>query len=187
MSAPVVVEQVWYIYRFWDVDGRLLYIGQTGRLAVDRWLEHLKHQWWADEIVTMQRQTLTYNSLAAVCKAEELAIKAEWPLHNDMHNHRNPNRVIAPPHHVAVWRQGGHPASCPVQPLVRRRTLARWQRHLIGYSALALAVWLGLWWVIAVHLGLSHGGRVSGVMTAGIWVCSWWESGKRRRRRRRWR
>lgn len=179
----VIVEQEWFIYRFWDIHGRLLYIGQTGRAAVARWLEHIKHQWWAGEIVTMQRQALTYRSEAAVLRAEEIAIKSEFPLHNDKHNHGNPNRIVAPPHGVTVQR-ARRPMARP-EPVRARRRLTRWQRRALtvvgGWLATVFLTWIPLH---ADHPGWS-GLKLAAVLVTVVALGLWMATGRKRRRRRR--
>jgi GIY-YIG catalytic domain-containing protein len=181
VTLPVVVqvERVWYIYRFWDADGRLLYIGQTGRNAMTRWAEHIEHQWWADEIVTSQRQALTYSSLADVRRAEEKAIKSEFPLHNIEHNQGNPNRIIAPPHGVVVQRRGGRPSARPIVPQRRRRL---WTAGRI-WAASIVGIWLGADGAISWACDSIKGGTV---LTLILLASAFFVRPRRRRRRRRW-
>lgn len=179
MSMPVViVEQVWYLYRFYDDGGRLLYIGQTGRMAVARWLEHIKHQWWAGEIARMERQPLTYSSKAAVTRAEEIAIKSEFPLHNDKHNHNNPNRIVGPPHGVVV-QQVRRPAART--PLVQVRAFA-WTTDRVCLIV-AIVAWPTLFGVLD---WAGHNAGAAAVLTAVAFAVTWRKSGRRRRRRRVW-
>lgn len=173
----VVVEQEWYLYRFWDLRGRLLYIGQTSREAVARWLEHIKHQWWAGEIVTMQRQALTYPTYAAVIVAEERAIKSEFPLHNDKHNHNNPHRIVAPPHGVAVQR-ARRPMVRP-EPVRARRRLTRWQRRTVTVVGCWLATVLLTWIPLhADHPGWS-GLKLAAVIVTIVGVGLWMATGRK--------
>lgn len=71
------------LYRFWDVDDTLLYIG----ISLDpgkRWKQHREDKpWWSDVAkVTVE----TYPSRSAAMDAERAAIAAERPRYNVTHN-----------------------------------------------------------------------------------------------------
>lgn len=76
------------LYRFFDAEGRLLYVGITARLR-KRWQEHAAHYattWW----LQVDRHSVDwYDTRDAALKAEEQAIKTEKPLHNVMHTPSN--------------------------------------------------------------------------------------------------
>lgn len=71
------------LYRFWDAEGALLYIGITHRLN-DRLSHHKKFKpwWWEVAAVTIER----YPDRESVAAAEVLAIKTESPKYNVMLN-----------------------------------------------------------------------------------------------------
>jgi predicted GIY-YIG superfamily endonuclease len=76
------------LYRFYDADGRLLYIG-ISRQPDTRWKQHLNNlrKEWTSQAT---RRTLTWlNSRAEAEMAEVAAIKAEKPLHNGSHNYES--------------------------------------------------------------------------------------------------
>jgi len=68
-----------YLYRFFDVDGRLLYVGIARDLG-SRFLAHRRRsEWWAD---VATGTTETHPSRADAELAEAIAIHSEHPLHN---------------------------------------------------------------------------------------------------------
>jgi len=72
------------LYRFFDVDGGLLYVGIAGNPA-RRAHDHSKTKpWWTD----VARSTMEhYTTREAAAAAEVAAIITERPLHNVTHNH----------------------------------------------------------------------------------------------------
>lgn len=90
------------LYRFFDREGRLLYVGITG----NPWSRFSKHRdekpWWDDIAhITMQR----YGSREELAAAERVAIVSEKPIHNVMHNRRRTSGVaIGKPDGQPVWR-----------------------------------------------------------------------------------
>lgn len=83
------------LYRHFDAQGRLLYVGITvdpGR----RWKQHQADKpWWAEVAQTTYEQ---HPDRASVLAAEREAILREEPLHNVVHNRRAPTgRVEATP------------------------------------------------------------------------------------------
>lgn len=100
-------DQPHIVYRLWDADDNLLYVGKTGiwrgtdpmrmadyserdlagRAAQNRMREHLDEQPWANEIadVTVYDEDI-YPNEAAVDVAEQLAIRTEAPRYNKQHN-----------------------------------------------------------------------------------------------------
>lgn len=71
------------LYRFWDANDRLLYVGITANPG-SRWKQHSKDKpWWHDVTrVTIER----YPDRLSVLNAERTAITLERPVHNVVHN-----------------------------------------------------------------------------------------------------
>lgn len=70
------------LYRFFDAEGRLLYVGRTinpGR----RWREHERHADWFADVATATR--VAYPDADDLADAEIAAIQTERPLHNVAH------------------------------------------------------------------------------------------------------
>jgi energy-coupling factor transporter ATP-binding protein EcfA2 len=78
------------LYRWFDTDGKLLYVGITNDMA-RRTTEHQDKPWWPE---VASSQVEWFPSRKAVLAAEKAAIEAEHPLHNTIHNGRNPRRVL---------------------------------------------------------------------------------------------
>jgi hypothetical protein len=73
------------LYRFYDADDRLLYIGISEK-GPERWKAHRKDKpWWTD---VARSTTEHYETRAEALEAERAAIIAEKPLHNVVHNRR---------------------------------------------------------------------------------------------------
>lgn len=98
------------VYRFFDIEGGLLYVGMTSQ-GVLRWAAHAKDQpWWFDvATVTVEH----YSSMASALDAEEAAIRTEQPRWNTVYR---PPLVIRPPE-IRRHRTGS---------LFQRRTDGRW-------------------------------------------------------------
>lgn len=111
------------LYRFFDADDRLLYVGITSR-GPSRWSEHRANRPWWHAVV---RSTMThYPTRAAAVIAEMHAIQTEHPLHN-IHRSQNRTRREArrPPargHRVGMraarWAGDRGPVPLSRQPLV---------------------------------------------------------------------
>lgn len=71
------------LYRFYDADDRLLYIGISER-GPERWKAHRKDKPWWGELA--RTTTEHYETRAEALEAERAAIIAEKPLHNVVHN-----------------------------------------------------------------------------------------------------
>lgn len=71
------------LYRLWDADGDLLYVGIACSPA-RRFAQHAREKpWWSDvETRTVQWHPTREEALAA----ERAAILNEWPRHNRVHN-----------------------------------------------------------------------------------------------------
>lgn len=76
-------ERTHALYRFYDTDGNLLYVGITLNPA-HRWKQHAHDKPWWHQIATISVQT--YPNREAVLEAERAAIIAERPRHNIVHN-----------------------------------------------------------------------------------------------------
>lgn len=71
------------LYRFFDAEGVLLYVGITSDLS-ERFLAHSVERWWWGR---WAKSTVTrYYSRAVLEAAERIAIKSEKPLYNEVHN-----------------------------------------------------------------------------------------------------
>ena len=69
----------YYLYRHWDAEGRLLYVGRTHDLHT-RHLTHRSSSPWFGEIAEITIQA--FDSRWEAAKAERVAIHTENPLHN---------------------------------------------------------------------------------------------------------
>jgi len=69
----------WYVYRFFDAGGQLLYVGVTTD-PHSRWLQHRRRSAWASAAETVSLEKYAYEDLAL--DAERIAIRTEQPLHN---------------------------------------------------------------------------------------------------------
>lgn len=78
-AAPLLRTPEIVVYRLFNVEGDLLYIGQTGDISVR--LRNHKHDkpWW-DEVAEMR--TTPYLSKGAAVEAERVAIREERPRYN---------------------------------------------------------------------------------------------------------
>lgn len=81
------------LYRFYDADGELLYIGITTDPDV-RWACHESTSWWK-EVDRMQTKVAWYDERAEAGSAEVAAIKAERPRHNRAHADYQPSQGTA--------------------------------------------------------------------------------------------
>lgn len=78
-----VAEFVTALYRYWDADDRLLYVGISGRLS-HRERDHIKASSWMDFAVRSAIER--YPSRFQAEDAERRAIATESPLFNSKHN-----------------------------------------------------------------------------------------------------
>ena len=67
------------VYRFFDADGRLLYVGMTGNIQL-RWRTHAADKPWWPEVA--RQATVWYETRAEAAVAESEAIRGEDPLYN---------------------------------------------------------------------------------------------------------
>ena len=76
------------LYRFFDADDRLLYVGIAGT-ATRRWEQHAKEKGWWDSVARVTVEN--HPNRAAAENAERIAIQAELPIHNVVHNRAKQN------------------------------------------------------------------------------------------------
>lgn len=82
LSAPFAPYVTTELYRHFDSEGTLLYIG-ISLSALARTAAHKSSGWWGDVTrIEIER----YPTRACALKAEEAAIRDEMPLHNKQHN-----------------------------------------------------------------------------------------------------
>lgn len=189
VQPPTV--KVWRLYRFYDAGGTLLYIGQTGRMPLERLIEHLYEQGWAPEIARWEVDPRVWHSEADALAAEEAAIRAEKPRYNWQHND-GPHRVWVPKvgHYRHPGRRAGVPVAgrSPVEAVLR----SPWTWWLSVWVVAAVL----LWWLLGVaaaHAGIGVPGASRLAVSAGLaaaavarlwWVVvgrRWWRRVKRRR------
>lgn len=75
------------LYRFWDADEQLLYVGITLNPG-HRWTSHRNDKPWWSEVATITIET--HPDRRAVLEAERRAIVAERPRYNIVHNYGRP-------------------------------------------------------------------------------------------------
>lgn len=80
MTGPIDPRRLTTLYRLFDGDGQLLYVG-TSVDPQNRWEQHAREKlWWS----SVARATVEwYPDRTSAMAAELAAIKAEGPLHND--------------------------------------------------------------------------------------------------------
>jgi hypothetical protein len=76
-------QGIYSLYRYYNKHGQLLYVGKTNSVIV-RNSHHSRNKIWYGEITKATYEH--YSSDVAVVAAETLAIKAEHPLYNVLHN-----------------------------------------------------------------------------------------------------
>jgi hypothetical protein len=72
------------IYRLYDQEGTLLYIGETGRGWPQRMREHMRDKPWFNKISRVELEM--HPTKEAAARAEAEAIRAERPRHNIVYN-----------------------------------------------------------------------------------------------------
>lgn len=83
------------LYRFFDADSQLLYVGIAGNPG-RRFHQHAKEKHWWTQVAASTMQH--FNMRVEAERAEELAIRTERPLYNVTHND-------AP---VELWARANH-------------------------------------------------------------------------------
>lgn len=83
--SPKTADQPTAVYRLYDADDRLIYVGQSQRMG-QRMRTHSKHSWWYE---LFDRIEVEYHpTRAAAMAAEATAIQEEQPAFNAMHTGR---------------------------------------------------------------------------------------------------
>ena len=87
------MSQITSLYRHWDAEGRLLYVG-ISISALARQIAHRADAHWWDEVtrITIER----FSSVAEAENAERVAIAAENPLHNTIRRKPRPQPAFEP-------------------------------------------------------------------------------------------
>ncbi len=106
---------------------RLGYIGESGRMPLDRLLEHLRDQPWGDILAGTDVDNQRYGCKREVLAAEQAAVVMEKPLYNVEWNKGNPGRV--PPWQAVSERNQRNamrrqPEWVPPKPRARPASLA---------------------------------------------------------------
>lgn len=91
MTATLATERAFVLYRFFDGDGRLLYIGLSGGFG-KRLTSHRGTKDWWPEVVRIELER--YPDMASVLAAERTAIMNEQPLYNVQHIAERPARRV---------------------------------------------------------------------------------------------
>lgn len=183
--ASVSLLREFRLYRFYDDAGRLLYVGMTGRMSLERLIEHIKTKPWAKDVACWERDPRSWDNEAECLAAERAAINAERPIHNIAHNGNNPGPV-------AVRQRPTRPAPPPPPSLWARfwatragRALAAWLRRAAivtaAWAALTAALTVTLWRLADLDLETSAG---SAAFAATAAMVKWWPRRRTRRRRR---
>lgn len=87
------------LYRMYDADGVLLYVGITNNMR-RRWIAHKRDKWWIDDVDDVV--TEDYDSRYEASMAEQEAIRNERPRHNDMLAVVSPNNRRSEPQALRV-------------------------------------------------------------------------------------
>ncbi len=184
VGGPTVsLTRTYRLYRFYDCDGVELYVGITGRVPLERLLEHLRTKRWAPEIACWEVDPRVFRTEAEVLAAEKAAIIAERPKYNVAHNGNNPGRAAV---RVAPRRPAVQPS--PAEVVLS----SRWTWWAVLYLA-AVGV---SWWLLAradaavSQVAVStrwHAGVALALPVAVVLLAWWWwaTSGRRRWRKLR--
>lgn len=79
-------QKEYWVYLFFDSNGRCLYVGETCR-GEERFKDHMKAQpWWPDVDEQRTRVVNQYESKAEARAGERAFIQHHRPLHNEKHN-----------------------------------------------------------------------------------------------------
>lgn len=146
------------LYRFYDADGLLLYVGITNQ-DMRRWIAHETREWWgAVASATVEH----YDDRSAALDAERTAIKSERPVHNLTHAFYQPSRRRA---------RTPMPPSTKVEPVVIPGMVngarVRWLRENTGSYLKDFAERVG---ISKAHLSMIETGQrdASSIVTARI-------------------
>lgn len=93
------------LYRFYDKDGVLLYIGISCSF-IRRMSQHKSNKDWWNRVAIIKRQPIFSRSMAL--KVEADAIRNEHPLFNlaGTENNKNRNQIVINFHKLPKWRKG---------------------------------------------------------------------------------
>jgi hypothetical protein len=199
------------LYRFYvehPLTGEIVlgYVGETGRQAWERLLEHLATQPWFDTVVRWEVDPQVFYGKTAVLEAETAAIRVERPLYNVVGNERNEKRIIPPTairqrrerdarNNEARWvhpnDRGTDPR--PRVPVRQKRSEPKlWQKRLTGWACTWPTTTLVVWLLeIHWHLGgwkqtlLAAALFLPGFVSLTLLVLS--QTAKKRTRRKLWR
>jgi len=148
------------LYRYFDADGKLLYVG-ISLSALNRAIQHKSSAGWWSQQRTMTRETHPTRSAAE--EAERRAIATEKPIHNIVHNrHRAevaPPRLIAPTNNRLIGKFFLTPDEVEGFPL------AKWQ----GWVLDELASGTYLIELFSWRTGCPNGQQVASVAEMGDW------------------
>lgn len=93
-TAVVPYKTEWnqrnFVYRYFDADGNLLYIGTTAN-AEARYRHHASKSVWFREIANSTYEQ--FDTRTEALAAEKAAIEAERPLHNKIWNNQSTSRL----------------------------------------------------------------------------------------------
>lgn len=141
MTIPAVPNQPHALYRFFDSEGQLLYVGLTMNPGA-RWKVHSREKsWWTDvRTVTLE----WFPDREAVEVAERAAIATEGPLYNVSHQPPKPQpvRVVVTEYPLAAHLNDGKWPSVseavellrPLRNSINRNSIYRWiHKGKIGY------------------------------------------------------
>lgn len=157
-------HQQYYLYRFFNAAGRLLYVGISNN-PDRRWDEHADDKPWWGEVAdqTSERAGDMHDALAL----EEDAIHRERPLYNVVHNGDNPDRV--------AWRpEKGHRGRDIRLPALRVRL------GVVLWTALSVTIT-----VQAIRVDFPYGWQFAALAAVFALFCARPRSTRRRSRRRR--
>lgn len=180
MTRPAIVVDEYRLYRAFDAAGALLYVGQTGRIGLARWFEHMRDQPWAHEVARWELDPRVWSTLDGVLEAEQHAIRTEFPRYNFVHN-------LANPHRVPVHRERSRRVPMSRSSRQPRRRWSRRTRRFVWWSAmwLVLAVAGAVWCVIVAHVGVRESTLAGAAGSSVLFVGVRSKLRPRRRRRRR--
>lgn len=135
------------LYRFYNAEGRLLYVGITS-VGPSRWKQHAIEKGWWTEVASITIEH--FDTRAEATLAERSAIQAEHPMHNVIHSTQRPTAATP-----AVIRSHGMGTMSQRQD-GRRRYLNWWaSRSRNRYGSFADA-WIG-YGRLQLHLSLVPG------------------------------
>lgn len=95
-STSVNLERTQQLYRLYDAEGQLLYVG-ISYSAIARFAQHKADKPWIADVARVDIETHSV-SRAEIAEIERLAILAERPLHNVVHNSPTSNPTTKAEH-----------------------------------------------------------------------------------------